>query len=299
MKKTLLILLIEIIIHFCFPKFLNGQYTKIDEISVFGTRLNAPVVMDVQKSADRVVFNAINKSYFPYDFTLKFSDFQNMSPRVFEHKTLLQPGVNKIFALDIVDKTKAVSYQYTFIYSMVISKNPELSFPYLIPVGAGKKVMLDTIRNDTKLMIYINHFKFGASDTVFSVRKGIVTALPDNNVEVERISKLSSLEILHNDGTIAIYLGVNPPQCFLHLGQTVYPGQPVGIIGDGKILILYLLAMKESSKLNSLDIYYSGQNGENISAKLINGIKVFYPENIIEKEMTSREIKKYEKGDLF
>jgi hypothetical protein len=299
MKKQQIPFLTLIILLLSFSQLLIGQYTKVEQITIFSTRPNAPIIMDVQTSTDKIVFNAINKSYFPYDFVISFSIFQNLSPVILEQKAILSPGKNRLFDLTIVDKNQSPQYRYSFKYTMIISDNPDLSYPYLIPLARGKTVKLDSVKKDDQAFIYNNRFKMDNKDTVFSIRKGTVTALPDNNIEIDRIIKSSSLEILHKDGTVAVYLGLDPSQIFLTLGQIVYPGQPVGIIGETETLTLHLFSMQESSKLKTFGIYYSDQNGMGISASLINKTGVFHPENIIKKELTPKEIKKMEKRKLY
>ena len=136
-------------------------------------------------------------------------------------------------------------------------------------------------------------------DTVFAVRKGIVTALPGDDSRVDRVIKASSLEILHKDGTLAIYRGLDPAKNKLHRGQLVFPGQTLGNMEKNGTLILQVLANQGPSMLKGLDIFYSDKNGEVISSKKVKNSEVFYPVEIVKKEMTDREIKKYEKGKLF
>jgi hypothetical protein len=255
--------------------------------------------MDVQKSTDKVSFNAINKSYFLYDLTINFSDLQNLFPKVFEQHATLHPGTNNLFVLSVGDKEQSIQYEYTITYSIKLANNPDLTFPYLVPIGAGKTVKLESIQNNTGETILLNNFEMTYMDTVFAIRKGTVTALPDNNSEVERIIKSSSLEILHGDGTVALYRGLDQSSHFVRLGQIVYPGQPIGIINKYRILTLDIVAMQSNLSLKRLDINYSDQNSGIISSNLINGTIVCFPKEIIKRELTNKEIKKFEKGNLY
>ena len=71
------------------------------------------------------------------------------------------------------------------------------------------------------------------------------------------------------------------------------------MINKYRILTLDIVAMQSNSTLKKLDIFYSDQNGDIISSNLINGTTVSFPKKIIQRELTNKEIKKYEKGDLF
>lgn len=297
--KIKLIYLVPTILFLCYPTiFLNGQFPHPDEFS-FGVRATDPVKMEVVKSTDKVTFNAINKSYFPYDLTLKFSDLENLSPKIIERKILLHPGHNNLFVLYIANKEQSIQYEFSFSYIMRLSDNPDLSFPYLLPIGSGKIVQLQALSDNGNNTIILNHFKMNPGDSVFAVRKGTVTALPNDDSRVDRIIKSLSLEVLHPDGTLAIYRGLDYGNNKLRLGQTIYPGQYIGIIDKNGSLILNLLAMNGPLKLKSIDIYFTDQDKNLTSSALSNKMKVAYPKEIIEKEMTDREIKLYEKGKLF
>jgi murein DD-endopeptidase MepM/ murein hydrolase activator NlpD len=282
-----------------FQQILLGQYSKVEEISLFGTRINSPVAMDVQRSDNKITFDAISKSYFTYNLTINFNNLTNLSPKIFDYHTKIHFGRNRLFVLDVIDKSQSFDYRYSFNYSLEIPNKPDLNFPYLIPIGNGKVVKLHEIKKENNTTYFLNQFNLQLSDTVYAARKGIITALPDNKTEVERIYKSSSLEVLHSDGTISIYIGLDPDTTFLKLGQTIYPGQPVGIMGSSEILTLHVVVPKEAYKLEDINFFYSDQNGDPISALSIRNLKAIYPKNIIQKELTSRELKKYQKGNLF
>jgi hypothetical protein len=298
MKIKLLYLAFPILFICYPPTFLKGQFPNPHEYS-FGVRTTDPVSIDVIKSSDKVTFNAINKSYFPYELTIKFSDLENLSPKIFERKILLHPGNNNLFVLNIANKDQSIQYEYTVSYTMRLSDNPDLSFPYLFPVGIGKMVQLQTFNDNGTTTILINQFKMHPGDSVFAIRKGTITALPDDGSRVDRVIKSLSLEVLHPDGTLAIYRGLENSNTNMHLGQTVYPGQFIGIIDKNGTLNLNLLAMNGPLKLKALEIYFTDQNKNLTPAALYNNKKVSYPREIIEKEMTDREVNKYKKGKLF
>jgi hypothetical protein len=284
---------------FSIPLFTFGQYTSVEQIQVFGNRINNPVEVEVKRNQDKLLFYANNKSFYNYDFNLTFAELQNLTPRMFNYKTLLHPGTNKLFDLTVSDKEQPVNYHYQFTFRMYISGNPDYSYPYLVPISKGKTVILDTMKIQNNNITFRNHFVLNHGDTVFAARKGNITAVPDESGRYERIMMSTSLEILHTDGSIGVYLGVDPLMLLVKPGQTVYPGQPLGIIGESNVLIFHVFGMQEESRIKTITACFSGMNGEIIQPGLINGTKIYYPENIIRKELTSKEIKKYEKGNLY
>jgi murein DD-endopeptidase MepM/ murein hydrolase activator NlpD len=74
-----------------------------------------------------------------------------------------------------------------------------------------------------------------------------VTALPYNLTEIDRIID-NSMEIRHEDGTIAVYLGLNPEFKELKLGQVVFPGEPIGIIGSSKLLTFRVFEIQDEGR---------------------------------------------------
>jgi len=169
---------------------------------------------------------------------------------------------------------------------------PDLDYPYLIPIGEGRTV--DFVR-DSKYF-YINNFKMNNRDSIYCMRKGIVTALPDLSVESERIIKTGSLEIRHKDGTVAVYRNIDSELCKLRIGETVYPGQLVGEIISDKNLIVTIYQLIGDGKIRSIDNKYICDNNRLLNSGEISNEVVVFPKAIVEKEMSKREIKKKDKS---
>jgi murein DD-endopeptidase MepM/ murein hydrolase activator NlpD len=135
------------------------------------------------------------------------------------------------------------------------------------------------------------------NDTVFCIRKGLVTALPDNKNEVDRIVS-SSLEVLHNDGTIAVYRGLDADLSKIKLGQTVYAGQPIGLVGYTQVLLLNLLNFEGGGKIQNLNIFFADDD-RLISSEQIMNKRFINPITILKRELTKKEAKKFESNTLF
>jgi hypothetical protein len=300
MKNACSYLLIPIVLLLSNIRPLDAQYTKVEEYTMFGNQMNSPIEMDVRTNGNKISFDVINRSFYPYLFEIKFDEFQNLTPRIFEKQTILHPGSNNLFTLSVVDENQSPGYSYSIKYMMGNPNDkPDLSFPYLIPIGKNKTVCFVTKNENGNIMLLVNQFKMNKNDTVFSSRKGWITALPDNKIKIDRISKSSSLEIRHSDGTVAVYIGLDPNMSNLELGQTVYPGQPIGKIGNSGVLTLDVYAFQGNGQLKNLDIYFADQNGQLISSRKIPDKVLAFPDTIIKKEMTKKEIKKYESGNLY
>jgi len=279
---------------------LNAQGESIEQFTIFGSRIKNPVVLDVRTDKNNIYFNVNNKSPYPYIFEVKFGDFRNLSPRTFDKKTTLLPGNNRLFTFKIIDPNEAPVLSYQTKYYLAKTNSGEERFkPYLIPIGNNKTLEFLTTTKDGLTKIYLDQFLMNIGDTVFNSRKGIVTALPDNADESDRIIGKYSLEIRHDDGTIAVYFGLIDVINDIRLGQKVFPAQPIGIIGNAKLLTFRVFEVQDEGNVKSFNISYSGLDNQVVSYKNFNGTKVIYPDEIIKKEMTKKEISKYEKHTLY
>ena len=150
----------------------------------------------------------------------------------------------------------------------VPGNSPDLSFLYLIPTGNGKTVTLTTSNENGNLVYLANHFKMNMNDTVFSARKGMATSLPDEKIEIDHVAEEPSLENLHNDGTIAMYLGPVQDINNLKLGQIVDPCQPLGRIGLSKVLIFNDYAFQDSVNLKKWTFFILTMTNSLFPAKI-------------------------------
>lgn len=299
MKRFLVYYLLTIMLVATNLEQSKAQFLKVEELTIFDNRIASPIEMDVQQKDNTLIFNVISKSYYTYDFKIKFRQCQNLSPNITEKQFLIHKGTNRLFTLKVVDINQPPQYEYSIEYAMGSpNSKADLSFPYLIPIGSNKIVNLLSSNEDGKITYHLNQFKMKQNDTVFCIRKGLVTALPDNKSEVDRI-KSSSLEVLHNDGTVAIYEGIDKRLINLKLGQIVYPGQPLGQIGDPAVLVLYVCSFQGDGKIQNLNTYFTDENENLISPERILNKRLPYPISVLKKELTKKEVNKFENKTLY
>jgi len=276
----------------------NCQYSLANDSFTFGKRITDPIEMEVKEANGKISFNATNRSLFDYTLIINFSNLQNVFPMVFKREIKLHPGYNNLFDLTIKNRDQGVSYEYSITYLMRLSKNPDLTYPYLVPVGKGKTIYLNSIINSGVKTFISNQFKISNGDTVYAMRKGIVTALPENNSSVDRVFKSGSLEILHGDGTLAIYRGIKTV-LNANIGHQVFPGEPIGLADEGGTLTINILSSVENLNFKNINMRYSLESGKTYPEDSINGLNISYPDDVIKKELTSKELKKFEKGKLY
>lgn len=277
--------------------FSYGQFQKVEHDIVFKSKIDNPINIEVIDRGDKFSFKAFNRSFYSYQLELKISDIINLTPEYVTRTFLLMPGRNNLLTLNLKDKEKRASYKYTIKYIIgVPSKNVDFEYPYLIPVI--KPFKLCSKFNDSNTYIS-DCFKLSKGDTIFNMRKGYVSAVPNMFHDADRISDKKSLEIVHKDGTIMIYSNINPDLLFVKPGSAVYPGQPLGIINNDLAFNVFLYMNKGNGKLKRLNINYSidYNKTEQFSKGMINSI--IHPVDIINKEMTKRELRKYNKNQLY
>jgi hypothetical protein len=276
-----------------------AQKTTVEQVILFSSRINSPIVFDVKSDTNNIYFNIYNKSLFPYSVEIHFKECRNLSPQVYYKKTIAQPGFNRLFTFKIIDKYASPSLFYETKCYLARTKIAEDRFnQYLIPVGQDKTVKQLQLNQGDSNKIFVDQFIMNYGDTVFCARKGFVTATPNYNDEIDRVME-NSLEIRHDDGTIAVYLGLDPSMTMVSMGQKVFPSQPLGVVGITKLLTFKVFEIQDEGKLLSFNIFYSSSDNKFLSQYQINGTQVVFPIEIIKKEMTKKEITKYNRNNLF
>lgn len=265
-----------------------------EHITTFSSRVNSPVNVRVEHTGNTFVFYAENKSYYPYNFELSFTKLVNLSPRTAGEKRILKHGSSRILKLTIENEELAPDYAYSISFSMGDpSRQADESFPYLIPIGPGKKFeRYSTVENGRNVFL-INAFKLTPGDTIYAIRKGFVAALPEENQLIDKLYP-NALEIVHEDGSVALYRNITKP--LLKYNQDVYPGQPIGIVEKENYLIVSIHAFTES-QVKTLNTKFVSEDQSLFSFRdLPPGQTVQHPANIIEKELSAKEIKKLKKS---
>ena len=287
------------------------QYRVLEDSTVghnpvidhFYTRFIDPVTIEVHRNVNEFTFYARNISFYPYHLRLDFAKIFNLQPIVTSETYTVYPGFQKLLVLRIVDPS-IEKYNYNLAVKQIVG-DPETradhEFPYLVPVGNQRRIVLISVDSTEKGMEYNRDiFKLNGRDTVFAMRKGMVTCAPKMDRLVDRLSDQQALEIRHADGTVMIYCHLDPVDVFVFAGETVYPGQPLGTINSNKEVSVQLCHPVTNGKVDELEIYYFLDQEEiGNYTKLPEGLVIDYPESIIVREMNENERKSYIRNRLF
>jgi uncharacterized protein YneR len=267
-----------------------------EQQTFFSSRLSNPVKIEVMKGVrNEVTFMAENNSWYFYQVELEFTILTNLSPQTTSHKSIIHPGSNTLFKLSATDPNYPYDYSYSIRYKIGDpDKKPETLYPYLIPLAQGKEVHLKAMaKNDTATHFFKNIFELKNGDTIFCMRKGSVTAIPEDGDRFDRVLKGNSIEILHSDGTVATYLFTNTIKVLVFPGKEVYPLQPLAIMQSDQDINVRIFRITNNF-LSSFDFKYENDDGN-----VLNGKIVTHSRDSIEKELTKKEKKKMNGNELF
>ncbi|NSW93437.1 MAG: hypothetical protein HPY62_01880 [Bacteroidales bacterium] len=263
----------------------------------FGIRSWDPVHIKVEEKqgsafSTPIRFTAVNSTFYPFLLKVDFPVFENLSPKPAPRDISVTHGTNNLFTFSVHVPEQGYSYRYLYEYWLAPSDDSiNEGYPYLIPVKPGKLV-----RAKSTLFGHISDsFAGEKGDTVYAMRRGLVTAVPiDENLNF-RLSEHDCLEVMHHDGTYMIYRNLSKEAGFVSPGQIVFPGQPVGLLSDSLYLTVSLKKVsKIKNSLISLPVRYVNSRGEAVLFDELDGKeRSVHPSEVITREMTGRERKRF------
>jgi len=296
-------------------------------VSIYFSSINAfaqekELEVKTKINTDRSVnFSAERRSPGTYTLVLNFRELNNASS-VGNPVFKVRYNTNNFLTLTPINKDQNIGYSYSYSYIRG-ELNPKYNplFLYTIPYANGRKVRVaessfvnatyfgSTTPEDWKSY----HFYTEKADTVMGVRKGIVVSISDlydeDNKDVRYTSKVNTVIVEHADGSLATYRGFKKG-IFVKEGQTIFPGTAIGInsITNDRysisLMLTYLKSVDFESRKNVKESrslygfitpYFStieNLNGVLSTQKYYTAVVT--PE-IVQKEMTKKEIKSLEK----
>lgn len=278
-------------------KICYSQWVEQEQIKMFSNRVDSPIEITVSERNGQYAFYAENRSSYSFELELKTKTV-NLRPDNYSGKFVLQPGINHLVTLTRKSTDMGSNYSYTYKYGIGDPNHiPETNYSYLIPTGKGNTTKLFYSKQNNRYYMK-DCFTMDEGDTVYCMRKGYVTAVPGMYHASDRIAKTNSLEICHSDGTIMIYENLNEDQILIEFGKKVYPGQPLGTVNKEKHLKVQLYSLIGDYKLRRLNIKYFYNDTSKEFSDEMSAFHAEYPDSLIIKEMSKRELKKFKKGKL-
>lgn len=276
----------------------SQQLTDNVDIS-YGIKSWDPVHIKIEEKTGSAFSNpirvtALNSTYYSFKLVVDFIIFENLSPKPSPREISVSHGTNNLFTFSVHVPGEGYSYRYS--YGCWLTPSDEVineKFPYLIPIKVGKIVNAKYTSSGR----IINTFVGNKGDTIYSMRRGLITAVPINENLNFRLSKHDCLEILHNDGTYMVYHNLSKDADFVAPGKIVLPGQPIGLLSDSLFLMVSLVKVSTIKNfLTSQPIGYINNQSVIVPFDELDGKeKSVHPWEVITRELKSKELKKIEK----
>jgi hypothetical protein len=288
--KQWVLLFILFIFH---QKLLVAQLDQISDVTYTGENIYQSVKIIARSTNNfKLAFFAVNNSFYRFEIIISFNEIKNLSPYVKEKVYTVGHGQTMLLSLSIVDENMPIGYDYKYVTAISLSEEViDESFQYLYPFGANKNIN-DFISSDFEQHGYYS-FNMNKGDTVYSCRKGLVAVGPVKNDDQIRMFNPGSLEVLNEDGTILIYSNMEEEDVFVKAGETIFPGQPLGKIKTDN-LNLRLMAIKPHRviEFQKITFFNPCKKFSTSDVEKEHCLSV-YPQELVLKEMTKREEKKY------
>ena len=209
--------------------------------SLFSQR--AIEVSYTRDSKGNLAFTCNNRAFCTYVLTVNFTTFQNArADHELPYVAEVKPGMNRLFTVS-QDGAGELQIKYTTSYQkgcMQPSLHPE--FTYVLPISPGKETQVFEMSKmpgaGGQDSGFVMRCKMQPGDTIYAARRGIVTAVHTNSAENDAgaaaTDNWNSVEIVHGDCTFGQYGVFKKDGAFVHPGQQVEAGTPLGLVGGDK-----------------------------------------------------------------
>jgi hypothetical protein len=268
-----------------------------------------------------------NHSWSDYTLVIDFPEFTNLhSDLPFPITVNVSPGSRMIFTLRKATEGPAAHFTYHYTtYRGRLSPKIDTGFTYLLPVAPGKETRIfeltyigqyagESLPKDW----YALSLHTKAGDTIYAARRGRVTDMSDNaNLQDSNYTYAHAenyIEIEHNDYTFGKYSVFRDGAIFVHPGDLVEAGQPLGIAGGDKyaggpqirFCVFYQLHQdvldKDGNSTGRIQawayvpLYFWTKDGGR--TRLVNKAAYTseFPADLITREMSKKETKKWKEA---
>jgi len=276
----------------------------------------AQIRVDSERDKDgNVLIFATNTESIPYSVILNFSTLQNLTSTGGRVVTsIAPPGRVQLTKLrpTLAGQATNLNYSYSFAKGNVFGKSKENPV-YLIPVAAGTKVTaLQMVHLENKLGTdrsndeYVGvSFRFEEPTQIVAPRKGIIAEVKMSNQDLKEnldfTRSENHIEIFHEDGTITKLMVLKPGSEKVKVGDVVFPGDVLAeSAGENYRSGLHVRVVTLRTEKDGIDkfkyrvipVKFFTSEG-NIEISQILELEVAHPKDIIELEMSKKELKKY------
>jgi len=236
--------------------------------SLFAQR--AIEVSYTQDSKGNLSFTCTNHAFCTYIVSVEFTTFQNArADHALPYVEEVKPGVNKLFTVSPEKPSEDIQVKYkTSFRKGCFDPKIDTGFIYLLPIAPGKETQVyeinKTFGEGGRDSGFAVRLRMKQGDTIFAVRRGIVTAVytgsSENDAGATATDSWNFVEIVHGDCTFGQYGVFKKDDAFVHPGQSVEAGTPLGLVGGDKF---------GRGSDGRFSVSYYNNNGHNIQLPLL------------------------------
>jgi hypothetical protein len=192
-------------------------------------------------------FSCTNRAWCNYVLEINFTKLSNVvADHPLPFRVMVTPGNNKLFKLTKQHPDDAAEFNYkAAFFKGCIDPQVDTGFTYLFPAGAGRTAqayemgtMPRSPGDPESKNSYAIRLKMKPGDTIYAARRGIVDEIDvSSNLNDSGVANSGSgnyIEIVHADCSFGRYGIIKRNGAFVHPGQTVGAGQPIGLVGGDK-----------------------------------------------------------------
>lgn len=250
-----------------------------------------------------------NTDAVPYTVILDVTVAENLEQIGTGSYMIAYPGKAIIAKLRKKDEIRSsrIHFKSRLAKGMFSSKNQK-EIPFLLPVSEGEDVSIMKVfsvkglgtdeaeRKQSGVIIYLKN-----PAAICAPRRSIVSDIKDDSDEESNF-----IELYHDDGSFTMLRVFKAGSLKVNIGDTVFPGMELAESVDENFKNGPQVRMtRKILKIEDESLSYEGEevafvNSHQSSIKPENGVKMVsvHPENWIKKEMSKREVKRYESGKL-
>ena len=253
-----------------------------------------------------------------YSIELGFEYLRDLRPSTpYPLRKTVPPGRHLIMKLTQNDINSRGSFKIKLSYRRgKLSYDIDEQFPYLFPLKVGS--FARTLCRDSLLLFYphqkdtcfhLTGFFAQSGDTIFASRRGVVSKIQNFISEDSFNSKNFSnyLDVQHPDGSYGRYEGIQNNCALATIGQMVEAGDPIAVVRFIPNTINTFFTFRvfyysekvvtrkishSNTKMTTMPVSFHGLT-EVVSLCCTQTYPVCHPEDIVMREMSKREVKRW------
>lgn len=296
---------------------------RIFLFSLFSLILNFQAFSQVKITSEtdkdgNVTLYAQNPDVVPFSLKIEFKSLTNLIPssRMVSF-VVVSPGRSQVARLKKQDPNQGTGFNYstTTYKGSYLDKSKE-EILSLLPLDKGVEVTIynmshleNTIKGEKSNESYVGmSIHFEAPTLICAPRKGVVSQVKQDE-ELKGASYTFSaldnfIELYHEDGTFTKLVVLKPGSVRLKIGEIVFPGDVLAESSGEKyefgrhvrMIQSRLVKNEDELTMKIIPTKFFDESLGSLIPETGTKMKTVHPEALLTKEMSKREIKKYQES---